>query len=94
MPSGNSPFLDKEAFQLFPNPTRGMTTLDYPANLAEENSLNLAIVGIDGSVIKNIVLDQSGEIILSTNVLNPGIYMLSIKSDKKIFWREKLVVLR
>lgn len=79
--------------KLYPNPTRGLATLELDLN--QPTSLNIDLLDITGRQVRNVLseLHASGrrEIAVSTGDLAVGMYMLRIQTDLGIR-TERLII--
>ena len=93
VPEQNSTLTDVKKYHLFPNPAKGEFTVEYSI-LQEKMPQFLQINDLNGKLIKQIQLDDSGKRIINTNEFLSGIYFLSIRTSKTIEWQEKLVIIK
>lgn len=73
----NSNDLPKENFQIYPNPTTDIVTID----IANNDKGELRIYQLDGTFIRKQSLLSSSNVV-SIRDLNTGVYFFEINSDK------------
>ena len=93
IPEQNPVLTEVKKYHLFPNPAKGEFTVEYSI-LQEKRSQFLQIRDLNGKLIKEIQLDDSGQRIIQTHEFLPGIYFLSIRTSKTIEWQEKLIIIK
>lgn len=72
-----NPDFNVEAFKLFPNPAKGFTTIELPANI---NEAQVKIYDNLGRVVKNQSISKS-ENNVNTSDLSTGSYMVVVRTD-------------
>jgi hypothetical protein len=88
--------LSEKAFDIFPNPTAGLTTFRF--NLESAGNTELVIVNINGQIVvqKNLGILPPGEnkIQLDLSMLETGIYNCRLTNNRKTAGTGKFIVAR
>ena len=75
-----------------PNPTNGLTTVDYSLE-ADMDNAQLVVYNAAGVAVKNLPLrDNRGSVDIDTNELAAGVYFYTIENNGKSLARQKMVV--
>jgi hypothetical protein len=85
---------DPILYQSFPNPAKdGATTLRYYLPL-NSRPASMRIYGIDGKLVADfpITKEDSGEIVLGTGRLVPGVYLYMLEVDGKRIETKRMIV--
>lgn len=79
-------------WQLYPNPAQDFFRLSYQASKSQ--SLELQILDLDGKVVQRRKLDAqygTNVALVESASINPGIYLVQVKSKEGVLWTSKLV---
>jgi hypothetical protein len=71
-----------EAWHVYPNPSRGVMTLELET--APTSNLTLQVIGMDGRTMKNFVLSQQITA-LDLGSLSSGVYFLRMLTPEKVY---------
>ncbi len=84
--------LDNE-MKLFPNPSKGSSTLNYYVN--SESNVIINIIDLNGKIVSEQVNEKQSEGSyskkLDLNQLNSGTYFIKIKSDNKVTTKKLII---
>jgi hypothetical protein len=86
----NTKNLEKNSFNISPNPTNGMITL----NIENIENSNINIVDCSGDVIHRINEIKSNSILLDLSFLQNGVYLVQLSNKESgYFETKKLIIL-
>jgi ELWxxDGT repeat protein len=90
---GVSEFLEKEKFQVFPNPANDAITikLDSKGNLG---NTRIEIVNVLGETVKAISVNENRETRIQVGDIPSGIYQCRLMRDEKTITSEKILISR
>ncbi len=79
---GNEPEIHKEYLKLIPNPTNSSVLVDYEIDDLPDYNLILRVFNVNGIEIYSAKLNyQKGQHLLNVNSWQPGIYIVSLKTN-------------
>jgi len=85
-----NPVSDARAFQVYPNPAIDVVTLNYLGS--EKAPFTVTITDMLGNINQTKSFQTSQKLYL--NGLNAGIYIIQVKKENEVVWRDKIVVRR
>ena len=90
-PSNNPVNPDEGNFHLYPNPSSGLSVLDYRGH-EKSNDLLMRIFNLQGEIVKEEML-HAAETVIPVNIsLQPdGIYLLTLVSQGQVLYQQKIV---
>ena len=81
-------------FKLYPNPAHDYFTLQYSNELQSQNQLQIVITDVQGKIIRSIEFEGNIDRLISADNLLPGVYIVSLYSDKLLLGNQKLTILK
>lgn len=78
--------------KVFPNPASEFTTFNYEGY--KNGQLNLQIWNVQGQLIEQHQLDNSGSFTLVTSQFEPGMYLWTIETGSDVIARDRLLIVR
>ncbi|HQQ94980.1 MAG TPA: T9SS type A sorting domain-containing protein [Bacteroidia bacterium] len=79
---------------LYPNPSNGLVTIEFPADNQENTRIQM--FDLNGRLVKSIEGSKDGSGMVKQNIetsdLNPGIYIISVSGDSNVKRAAKLIV--
>ncbi len=81
-------------FKLYPNPAHDYFTLQYSNELQSLNQLEIVITDVQGKIIRSIEFEGNIDRLISVDDLLPGVYIVSLYSDKLLLENQKLTILK
>jgi hypothetical protein len=81
-------------FKLYPNPAHDYFTLQYSNELQSLNQLEIVITDVQGKIIRSIEFEGNIDRLISVDDLLPGVYIVSLYSDKLLLGNQKLTILK
>ena len=83
-----------ESFTVYPNPSTGRFTLVYPEHLLVEEALKCQLKSMNGQLIQQIELKDSGKQELDFSSLAEGVYFLELSNESIGIQQQRIVIIK
>ena len=87
-------YTESNSIKVYPNPTESNVWIDLGKTKSVEN-LNLSIFDMNGRLLKNNNISfNNSPISINVNELKSGIYIIQLKDNTNIIYKDKLIILK